>query len=154
MATDHPHTHERYPTPSEPGDRFGVDHPTDGDLIGDLLGAMVDACIPCQRIHARNLSANPVSTTRVIELACISVAAAMGGLPGSLTDVDGETPGPLLAFASLPFRRAAAAGLDEQHRRMFEVVESFSHAEREQALDDAVDLLAGHLVLSGGETDR
>ncbi|QDW61719.1 hypothetical protein [Oerskovia sp. KBS0722] len=69
------------------------------------MGAAVDGCFACQVILMDDLVADAMTTSRLVELACISLDRVFGGLPASA--LDGRAAGP----TSFEFRRLARAGL-------------------------------------------
>ncbi len=106
----------------------------DVELLDSFVGATVDGCFACQLVLMDDLVADPVSTARLVELACISLDRVMGGLPGSAL-YDHE-PGP----ASLEFRRLARAGLYDGGA-VYRECEYMTLAERRAAAYTAVDTL-------------
>ena len=106
----------------------------DIELLDAFVGATVDGCFACQLVLMDDLVADPVSTARLVELACISLDRVMGGLPSSAL-YDHE-PGP----ASLEFRRLARAGLYDGGA-VYRECGYMTLAERREAAYTAVDTL-------------
>ncbi|RGD55407.1 hypothetical protein DR950_41835 [Kitasatospora xanthocidica] len=127
------HEHEGFEIPDDYRDPGG--RPVDHKLLGQLLGAAMDGCLSCQDVLTTLLVEDPVTTARLVELACVSVHGAMGGLPGAMTD-DG-VPGP----AAPEFRRLARLGLDGGNAEMFAACEGMSTTGRREAANTALDFL-------------
>jgi len=108
--------------------------PVDVALLGSLVGATVDRCYPCQTVFMGDLLADPGSTARLVELACIAIDRVFGGLPSSAL-YDAE-PGP----ASLEFRRLARAGLYDGIA-VYRECALMTRAERREAAYTALDSL-------------
>jgi hypothetical protein len=119
--------------------------PVDHELLGRLVGAAFDGCGPCQDALLDRMAQDPVTTARLVELACVATQGALGGLPASLTHDD--VPG----LAGPEFRRLARAGLDGANAELFRACEQLTAAERRAAADSAADLLVG-LLATGGPT--
>lgn len=131
--------HDHRPPPDL---RVGPDplgRPVNEDLIDQLLGALIDACPDCQRHALDQAQADPATTARIVELACVAVDRTFGGLPRNLTDDSA------LGLAHPAFRAMARAGIDHGPHAL--VAEAHHHPEpdRRGALTTALDLLAGLL---------
>jgi hypothetical protein len=112
--------------------------------MGDLVGASLDGCPPCQEAGLNLLEADPVTTARLVHTACLSVASLMGGIPSSLHNPD------VSGIASTAFRNIARAGVDieDEHalmQGMLTVSEALTHEQRRTAANSALELLAGSL---------
>jgi hypothetical protein len=114
--------------------------PVNHDLLGRFVSAAVDGCGPCQRTLLDEMVADPVTTVRLVELACVAVQDTMGGLPANL--LHPGRPG----LASPEFRHLARAGAGNTNQRMAEVCQRMSPAGRRAAAETAADLLIGNLV--------
>lgn len=134
------HAHEGFEIPDDfehPGGRR-----VDNKLLGELTGAAFDGCTSCQDpLLTLMTEKDPTTTARLVELACVGVHGALGGLPASMTDDD--VPGQ----SSLEFRRLARAGLDDANDAMFEECERMSPAERRAAVNTALDTLIGQISM-------
>ncbi|MFE3206508.1 hypothetical protein [Embleya sp. NPDC059237] len=135
---DHAHGGFGMPPENDAGGR-----PVDHVLLGSLVGAAMDGCVSCQDPLLTLLVEDPVTTSRVIELACIATQRAFGGLPASMTEDD--VPG----LSHPAFRRAARAGLDGANDALFATVGAMSPGDRRGAANTAIDTLAGFLGLAG-----
>lgn len=118
-----------------PDGRRDIDH----ELLGQFTGAAFDGCQECQAVLLGRMAGDPAVTARLVELACVAINEAVGGLPPSLT-----APGPGLAAAE--FRRLAAAGADGNNDAMFALAETMTRAERRAAMETAADLVVGFLA--------
>jgi hypothetical protein len=125
------------PAPDDP-----LGRPVDQGLLDRFVGAAFDGCTPCQESLLDRMVTDAVTTARLVELACVAVHQALGGLPASLTDelIAGE--------ASPQFRRLARAGLDSRNDAMFRTCQRMTGAQRRAAANSAADLLIG--ILAGG----
>ena len=132
MTTDHEHAGFDVPAGSDP-----LGRPVDGPLLGAFIGAAFDGCTSCQNAHLTIMVQDAPTTARLVELACIGVHQAMGGLPANLTDAD--EPG----TASREFRVLAAAGADGGNAEMWARCAEMTPAERRAAANTAADLLVG-----------
>lgn len=118
-----------------------VGRTVDVELLDSFVGATVDGCFACQLVLMDDLVADPVSTARLVELACISLDRVMGGLPGSAL-YDHE-PGP----ASLEFRRLARAGLYDGGA-VYRECEVMTLEERREAAYTGVDTLVAAINMA------
>lgn len=137
--------HTGFAAPDEPGDRFGRpgEH-VNGDLLGELAASAYDGCGPCQRRRLDEAQDDPLTATRLVELAGVAVAGMAGGLPAGMIAETG------LSTFSAPFRAALRAGVDqEDHQQMYAVVAGLDRAQRRAALEDALDMLTG--VMAAGD---
>lgn len=135
------HSHEGFEIPEgfeHPGGR-----PVDNKLLGDLVGAAYDGCTTCQDPLLTLLVEDPTTTARLVELTCVAVHQAFGGLPAGMTDAD--APG-----QSTPeFRRLARAGMDGANESMFQECEQMDAEQRRAAANTALDTLVGQIALGG-----
>jgi hypothetical protein len=138
-VTDH-HQHAGFTPP--PGYADPAARQVDHELLGRLVGAAFDSCPSCQDAHLTLCVEDPAATARLVELACVGVQQALGGLPGNL--ISPARPG----LASLEFRKLARAGLDGSNDELFRACERLTIAERRAAANTALDLLTG--LLAGG----
>ncbi len=136
--------HPGFDVAPEPGYRFGTDRPIDGPGMGALIGAAFDGCRPCQVRWLDALQSDPLTTTRLVELAAVSVHGTLGGVPDRMT-----ATGP--SSLSEPFRALVRAGVDagDNHRPMFAAAQQLDDAGRRAALNDAVDMLVGYMTMGG-----
>lgn len=129
-------------------DGLAIDDPmgrgVDGPLLGHLIGAALDGCVPCQGELLAAVADHPPTAARCVELACVAVHRTLGGLPASLTDPDHPDQN-----ASRAFRRLARTGLDNGNERMFDAAAAMDVTDRATAVDSALDLLAGILDAAG-----
>ncbi|MEU3756399.1 hypothetical protein AB0H17_27170 [Streptomyces olivoreticuli] len=135
------HRHEGFEIPDDfvhPGGRR-----IDNRLLGDLTGAAFDGCASCQDPLLTLLVEDATTTARLVELACISTHAMLGGLPASMTDDD--APGQ----SSPEFRRLARTGLDGATGAMFQECERMTPTERRAAANTALDTLIGQMAIGG-----
>ena len=119
--------------------------PVNGGLLTELMGASLDGCTSCQDPLLTLLSEDPVTTARLVNVACVAVQGLMGGLPKGLLD-----PADPSAMASQEFRRLARAGADVDDEavlasEMWKVTSTMTPSERRAAANSALDLLAGML---------
>jgi len=133
------HSHGGFEVPVD-----SVDRPVNRELLGQFVGAAFDSCTSCQDALLTLLVEDPVTTARLVELACVATQMEFGGLPGSLTDE--HRPGP----ASPEFRRLAREGLNGI-TTMFTLCEQMSPAQRRAAANTGADILLGHLILARQE---
>lgn len=131
------HQHPGFEIP----DSDPLGRPVDGQLLGQFMGAGFAGCTSCQDALLTLMVEDPATTARLVELACVSTNAMLGGLPANMTD-DG-VPG----FASPEFRRLARAGLDGANDAMFHECEQLTPVERRAAANTAADTLIGHLSM-------
>ncbi len=139
------HRHAGFELPAGYADPAG--RPVDHALLGDLVGAAFDGCRSCQAVLLPRLAADPATTARLVELACVAVQSTLGGLPAGL--IRDDLPG----LASPAFRRLARAGLDGANDAMFRVCARMPVAERAAAADSAADLLIGQLAIGQAAPD-
>ncbi|TQM01681.1 hypothetical protein [Pseudonocardia kunmingensis] len=132
MATDHAHAGFDVPAGSDP-----LGRPVDGSLLGKFIGAAFDGCTSCQDAHLTILVQDAPTTARLVELACVGVQQAMGGLPANLTDLASSDP------SSREFRLLVAAGLHEGNDVMWARCAEMAPVERRAAANTAADLLVG-----------
>jgi len=114
-----------------------------GQLLGELAGACLDGCQPCQEALLSRLTGDAATTARLVELACIATSHVLGGIPASMTRQ--RAPG----LASPEFRRLAAAGADGNNDAMFALCAQMTPAQRREAAETAAEILTGHLVAGG-----
>ena len=132
------HTHAGFDISDEEADPFG-DRGVDGRLLGQFVGAAYDGCTSCQDAQLTLLIEDAPTTARLVELACIAIHSALGGLPQGLTDP--TTPG----IAAPEFRQLAHVGLDGDNAAMFALCEQMTPPQRRAAANSAADLLIGQL---------
>lgn len=113
----------------------------DNKLLGQFTGAAFDGCQECQAVLMDRMAGDPAVTARLVELACMAVDDAVGGLPPSLTG-QGQRPG----LAAAEFQWLAAAGADGNNEAMFTLAETMTTAERRAAMETAANLLVGFLA--------
>ncbi|BBG20749.1 hypothetical protein RVR_P25 (plasmid) [Actinacidiphila reveromycinica] len=131
------HAHEGFEIPDDITDPDG--RPVDHGMLSRLVGAAYDGCTTCQDPLLTLLVEDTATTARVVELACISTDAILGGLPPSMTD--DSVPG-----ASSPeFRRLARAGVDGENVAMWQECAAMTPTERRAAVNTALDTLVGFL---------
>ena len=131
------HRHIEIEIPAHYVDPAG--RPVDHGLLGQFVGAVLDDCGSCGEALLVLLVEDPVTTARLVELACISARIVIGGLPESLTDTD--TPSAVAA----EFRALAHIGVDGGNAAMFEHCAQMSLAQRRAAAASAAVLLVGQL---------
>jgi len=136
------HAHDGFEIPLDMPDPDG--RPVDHGMLGRLVGAAFDGCTTCQDPLLTLLVEDPATTARVVELACISTHAMLGGLPASMTDPDAHG-----SSSSPEFRRLAHAGLDGENAAMWRECEAMTPTERRAAVNTALDTLVGQLALGG-----
>jgi hypothetical protein len=112
----------------------------DNQLLGQFAGAAFDGCQECQAVLMGRMAGDPAVTARLVELACVAINEAVGGLPPSLTD-----PG-AVGLAAPEFRRLAAAGAGGNNDAMFALAETMTCDERRAAMETAADLVTGFLA--------
>lgn len=134
-ASGHHHAFEVPDGFRDPGGRD-----IDNELLGQFTGAAFDGCPECQAVLLGRMAGDPAVTARLVELACVAINQAVGGLPPSLTD-----PG-AVGLAAPEFRRLAAAGTDGNNDAMFALAETMTRAERRAAMETAADLVVGFLA--------
>lgn len=132
------HRHEDFGFPDSYSDPSG--RPVDHRLLGALIGASMDGCTSCADPLLTLLTEDPISTARLVELACTSMQTVLGGLPPSMTK-DG-VPG----LSTPEFRALARAGLDGENDMMFTACAAMTPAERRAAANTALDTVVGTLV--------
>jgi hypothetical protein len=128
------HRHTAFTLPGDPTDVHG--RPVDQELLGQLLGAAREGCDPCVDRLLDKLAADPVATTRLVEVSCRIAAALDGELPRYMTDDDLIPPAP-------EFRRLARAG-EAIHAECAEM----TRTQRRAAARQALDFLFGHLQIA------
>jgi hypothetical protein len=134
------HNHGDGFRPTSPPEPF-AGHPVNEELLCDLMGAAVDGCVPCQKQMIPRVAEDPVATARLVGLACISLAGVLGGVPSTVGS-------PAWGFASAEFRAVAVAGVDQPTeedtaRGLLGATEPLTPQQRREAVDSALDLLAG-----------
>lgn len=117
--------------------------PVNHDLLGRLMGAAFDGCRACQEPLLVALVEDWGTAARMVELACVAVAAQFGGIPSVMTDPDADGP------TSLEFRQLAAAGTDGRNEAMWRACEVMTPKQRRAAVDTAVDIMTGTLMMAG-----
>lgn len=127
----HDHQFESVPDP------WG--RPVNGKLLGKLVGAAFDGCMICQDPLIQETAADPDTTARLVEVACIAVNATLGGLPHALVDESAA------GIASKPFRLLARAGIDGANDRMWQTCRDMPESNRLEAIGTALNLIIGHL---------
>ncbi len=132
------HAHEGFEIPDDYRDPAG--RPVDHKMLGALVGAAMDSCLSCQDVLTTLLVEDSATTARLVELTCIAVDDASGGLPRSMTE--GGGPG----FAAPEFRRLATLGVDGGNAEMFEECGRMDVAERRSAVNTALDFLVARLT--------
>lgn len=138
MTTDH-HHHEGFELP--PGYTDPQGRPVNHDLLSQFVGAAFDGCTSCQDPLLTLLTEDPTTTARLVELACLSIHDAFGGLPASMTDPG--APGP----SSPEFRQLARTGLDGANDALMRECENFTPTQRRAAANTAADTVIGQLPL-------
>lgn len=139
MGVTSDHTHAGFGMPVGYTDPLG--RPVAHELLGQFVGAAFDGCTSCQDGLLTLLAGDSTTAARLVELACVAIHAAFGGLPASMTD-PGE-PGP----ASAEFRRLARAGVDGANDALARECERMSAGQRRAAANTAADVLVGQLHL-------
>ncbi|MFE9413901.1 hypothetical protein ACFYN0_34725 [Streptomyces sp. NPDC006704] len=135
------HAHQGFEIPDDFQDLGG--RPVDHAMLGELIGAAYDGCTSCQDPLLTLLVEDPTTTARLVELACVSTHAMLGGLPASMTHEG--VPGP----SNAEFRRMARAGLNGENAAMFRACEQMSPTERRAAANTALDTVVGQLAMGG-----
>ncbi len=140
---DDRHTHDGFEMPPESGARFGTDRDVDVATLSALVGAAFDRCGPCQTQRLDDVQGDPLTVTRLVELAAVTVQGMAGGIPQRMLTVDGPTT------YTDPFRELVRAGVDarDDHRDMYAKALAMTDEQRRQAADDAMDLLIGYMVI-------
>jgi hypothetical protein len=72
--------------------------PVDNTMLGQFVGAPFDGCTSCQDALLTLMVEDLTTTTRLVELACVSTHAALGGLPANMTDEQAPGPGSSAAW--------------------------------------------------------
>lgn len=121
--------------------------PVDHRLLGQFMSAAFDGCVSCQDPLLTLLCEDPVTTARLVEVACVSTQLVAGGLPPIM--INPGPPGtPGAEFARLA--RLGADTADLTHAAMFAACEHMTVTERRAAANTAADILIGHMTLFGG----
>jgi hypothetical protein len=136
------HSHAGFEIPASLGGPLG--RPIDHVLLGRFVGAAFDGCMSCQDPLLTLMIEDPATTARLVELACVTTNAVLGGLPAGLTDE--HAPG----IAAPEFRRLARAGLDGNNDAMSTACANMTGTERRAAANTAADILIGHLAVGPG----
>ena len=134
------HAHEPFDVPAGFTDPLG--RPVAHDLLGRVIAAAFDGCTSCQTPLLDRLTQDPVTTLRLVELACVATHSALGGLPDSL--LDPTVPG----MASVEFRLLASSGVEGHNDAMLTTTTGMTPAQRRAAAETALDILIGHLATS------
>lgn len=135
-GTGHKHALSDQSLPPDP-DGLAVDLA----LIDELVGAAIDACLPCQSMLLDRVVADPVTTYGLIDLALRSVDERLGGVPHTMLDDGPRETGP--GWLSLGFRRVATAADGGRNRRAAaDVAGRLSPQERATAADEALNTIA------------
>lgn len=134
------HNHDTLLIPPELEDPDG--RPVDHELLGRLLGACFDTCTACADPLMDRCVADVATCARLVELACLSVAEVIGGVPAILTNKD--APGP----ASPEFRELADAGAEGNNKAMWQLCGQMIPEQRRAALDTALNLLTASIRLA------
>jgi hypothetical protein len=133
------HHHVEIEIPAHYVDPAG--RPVDHCLLGQFVGALFDDCGSCGEALLALLGEDPVTTARLVELACICTRDMIGGLPETLTDA--QVPSAI----ALGFRALAHTGLDGGNAAMFEQCARMNPAQRRAAAASAAALLIRQLSL-------
>lgn len=136
--------HTSFDMPAEPGEMFGVpDLQINGPVMGTLISAAHDRCQPCQARYLDAVARDPLTAARVVSLAAVAIQGLSGGLTENMTTEDDSA-----STFTAPFRAIIRAGIDVEgpQRGMYDVAAAMSDAERRQAVDDALDLIAGAIT--------
>ena len=147
------HEHGDFPANDEPGDPFGCPgQHTNGRVLGGLVSAACDRCVPCQTAGLDAIQGDPLTLTRMVELSAGAVMSVAGGIPADMTTEDDAATG-----LGAGYRAAVRAGLDQdQHAAIYAVIAGLDDAGRRHVAEDALDILAGVLMLgpslAGGMT--
>jgi hypothetical protein len=138
-----PHAHDDFAVPADTPDPSG--RPVDYPLLGKVVGAAMDGCASCQAGLLPLLGEDAVTTARLVEIACGVVHGTLGGLPDMMLE-PGDAPGQVAP----EFRCLARAGLDGANDALYTTAGQLTPGQRGKAVSEALDLLVGHLSLSGG----
>ena len=133
------HRHVEIEIPDDYVDPAG--RPVDHCLLGEFVGAVFDDCGSCGEALLALLVEDPVTTARLVELACIATRDLIGGVPENLTDT--HTTSPIAA----EFRSLAYTGLDGGNAAMFEECARMNPSQRRAAASSAAELLINQLSL-------
>lgn len=135
MSDEHDHYWREFAPPGP--DPLG--RPVDGTLLGQFIAAAMDSCATCQESLIALLAEDAATTARLVELACLAMHSALGGLPPSAYDP--EAPG----MASVEFRELARLGMDGQNDRLVARCREQAGTQRRSAIDTASNILVGLL---------
>ncbi|KPI33699.1 hypothetical protein OV450_6407 [Actinobacteria bacterium OV450] len=113
----------------------------DNLLLGQVLGTAMDRCTDCRDPLLTLLAEDAATTGRLVELACIGVHQAYGGLPAAMTEDDAG------GICSPEFTRLARASLTGVNQAMFTECERMTTGQRRQAANTALDTLVGFISI-------
>lgn len=133
--------HTGFDVSTESGEMFGVpDLQINGPVMGKLIASAYDRCQPCQARYLDAICRDPLTTARIVSLAAVTIQGMAGGLTDGMTTEDDSA-----STFTAPFRAIVRAGIDVEgpQRDMYDAAAAMSDAERRQAADDALDLIAG-----------
>lgn len=112
--------------------------PVNEQLLSAFIGGAVDGCPTCQDSTLTLLVQDPNTIARLVELACLFVQHAIGGMPTSLTDP--QIPG----AASDAFKHLARHAVESQED-MYNECQAASADDLRAAANTAADLIVGCL---------
>lgn len=120
-----------------------LDRPVDTALLARFIGSAFDGCTTCQDAELTLIVSDPATCARLVELACVTVAGQLGGLPSNMTD-----PG-VPGVSSPEFRELARAGLDGNNTALFDACAAMRPTARRKAANTAADTIVGMLDMAG-----
>lgn len=106
------HTHRGFEIGEATVDASDDAEPVNYVLLGEFMGAAFDRCTSCQDALTTLIAADPSTTARLVELACVTLQDRFGTLPANMSE-DGP-PG----AAAPEFRRLVRAALDGENPAM------------------------------------
>lgn len=138
MSEDHIHVVVPLP-PVNPG----LVNETDMSVFGALVGAANEGCRPCQTtLVATVVNGDPSVVAHAVALAWLMESSATMRLTGQSRPVDS------LPVTIQPIVRAIRASTDADSSTWEKIAASMSPAEREEALDYALDTIVGMQAMS------
>ncbi len=113
----------------------------DSRLFEEVTGAAFAACASCQDAALTLLVEDPVTTARLVELACGAIIRAEGDMLADQLDPDSA------AVSSLEFRRLARAGLGRTTDGVYRECAQMTPAQRRAAANTVLDTLIGYAAI-------
>jgi hypothetical protein len=143
------HVHGRYRMTEVNGSLYGLNRPVSLVPIGQLVGASLEGCGPCQAAALDTVAADPALAARLCDLVGTGYQLRLGGLPPTMTDPDhpvSQVHPQLRRYFALGCTLRTGEGPNARVP-LYEFMCGLDLAERRAACDNALDFLTGILAL-------